>query len=247
MQFGGLTAVSDFDMTVNEGEIVGLIGPNGAGKTTIFNMISGVYRPTEGQILFAHEDITNCKPHQTVAKGIARTFQQTALFQNFSVLDNVLVGLFLRGRQGFIQSVIGTGSVRRKAVELQDMAMEILTFAGLQNDSQKLASALPHGRKRTLGVVIALASYPKILLLDEPMTGMNARETEDMMVLIRHVRDDRGITSVIVEHNMKAVMGLCEKVVVLDYGATLAVGPPREVAENPDVIKAYLGGSANVV
>ena len=247
MQFGGLRAVNDFDMAVNEGEIVGLIGPNGAGKTTIFNMISGVYRPTEGQIFFENENITGIKPHLTAKKGIARTFQQTALFQNFSVLDNVLVGLHLKGRQGFIKSVIGTGSVRRKTVELQDMAMEILTFAGLQNDSQKLASVLPHGRKRTLGVAIALASYPKVLLLDEPMTGMNVQETEEMMGLIRKVRDERGLTSIIVEHNMKAVMGLSERVVVLDYGATLAVGPPREVAENPKVIEAYLGGSTNVV
>jgi branched-chain amino acid transport system ATP-binding protein len=247
MQFGGLTAVNRFDMEVMEGEILGLIGPNGAGKTTIFNVISGVYRPTEGQIFFEGEDITGYKPHQTVKRGISRTFQQTTLFNNFTVLDNILVGLYLEGRMGFLKSVIGTASTRRKDKELRDMAMEILTFSGLEGETEKIATILPHGQKRSLGVAIALASYPTLLLLDEPMTGMNAQETEDMMSLIRKVRDDRGITSVIVEHNMKAVMGLCDRVVVLDYGAKLAVGSPREVVDNPAVIEAYLGGSANVV
>jgi len=247
MQFGGLTAVNRFDMEVSEGEIVGLIGPNGAGKTTIFNMISGVYRPTGGKILFMGEDITDSKPHQTVRNGIARTFQQTTLFNNFTVLDNMLVGLYLDGRMGFLKSVLGAASVRAKHRDLHEKAMEILSFSGLDGEADKPASVLPHGQKRALGVAIALASYPKLLLLDEPMTGMNAQETQEMMDLILKVRDDRGITSVIVEHNMKAVMGLCERVVVLDYGDKLVEGTPQDVAENPAVIEAYLGGPTNVV
>jgi branched-chain amino acid transport system ATP-binding protein len=247
MRFDGLLAVDKLSMEVQEGEIVGLIGPNGAGKTTIFNMISGVYKPTAGKIVFQGKDLTNLKPHQSTRSGIARTFQQTTLFDTLSVQENLSVGLYLDGRIGFFKSVLRTPSVRRKEAELQEKAYEILKFTGLDEYADKPASVLPHGKKRTLGVAIALASNPKLLLLDEPMTGMNLQETEDMMALVKRVRKERALTSVVVEHNMKAVMGLCDKLVVVNYGEKLAEGQPEEVSVNPDVIEAYLGGSENVV
>ncbi len=247
MRFGGLLAVDKFSMEVQDEEIVGLIGPNGAGKTTIFNMISGVYKPTDGKIIFQGKDLTDLKPHQTTRHGVARTFQQTTLFDSFTVKENISVGLYLEGRLGFLKSVLRTDSVRRKETELQEMTDEILTFTGLEEFAERPTSVLPHGKKRTLGIAIALAANPKLLLLDEPMTGMNAQETEEMMTLVKRVRKERKITCVIVEHNMKAVMGLCDKIVVLNYGAKLVEGQPEEVAKNPDVIEAYLGGSENVV
>ena len=241
-RFGGLTAVNDFSVQVQEGEILGLIGPNGAGKTTIFNLISGAYHPTSGLVFFDNEDITGNRPHQTTRKGIARTFQQTKLFHSFTVLDNVLVGLYLKGRMGFIASVLGLRKVKQKDAELYGRGMEILSFTGLHEDAFKTAASLPHGKKRGLGVAIALSCYPKLLLLDEPMTGMNAQETEEMMRLIRKVKDEREITTIIIEHNMKAVMGLCDRIVVLNNGTTLAVGSPLDVSKNPAVVSAYLGG-----
>lgn len=244
-RFGGLCAVNSFTVEVKEGEILGLIGPNGAGKSTFFNMVSGVYHPTAGKVFFKGEDITGFKPHQTVKKGIARTFQVTTLFDNFTVLDNVLVGLQRHAGIGFWKAIFSTPSIRRREAELKDTAMDILEFTGLGKQAEKLASALPHGQKRALGVAIALGSDPELLLLDEPMTGMNAEETASMMGLIKNVREERGITVIVIEHNMRAVMGVSDRIVVLNYGEKLAEGLPVEVAKNPAVLEAYLGGSLN--
>lgn len=247
IRFGGLAAVNGFDMEVHRKEIVGLIGPNGAGKTTLFNMISGVYRPTLGNIFFQGKDVTILKPHRTTRLGIARTFQQTTLFDQFSVLDNVLSGLYLEGKAGFVKSILVTKSVRLLEAELLEKASEIIRFCGLDDFVDESASNLPHGLKRILGIAIALACNPVILLLDEPFTGMNARETAQMIELILKLRDTKGLTCVIVEHNMKAVMELCDRVVVMNHGEKLTEGVPGKVAEDPAVIEAYLGGPANAV
>lgn len=242
-RFGGLFAVNKFSLEVREGEILGLIGPNGAGKSTFFNVVSGVFHPTSGKIFFKGREITGFKPHQTVKKGIARTFQMTTLFNNFTVLDNVILGLQRDARIGFWGAVFNTPSVRHREAELRHIAMEILDFTGLGKQAEKLASSLPHGQKRALGVAIALGSEPELLLLDEPMTGMNAEETASMMGLIKNVREQRGITVIVIEHNMKAVMGVSDRIVVLNYGEKLTEGLPAEVAKNPAVLEAYLGGS----
>ncbi len=235
--FGGLAAVSHVDLRVEEGDIVGLIGPNGAGKTTCFNLLSGFLTPTTGTISFQGEDITGLKPHHIVKRGLVRTFQLTTLFQELSVLENVLLGLHTHSRKGLRQVLLSRWRFPPDEVA---RAREILAFTGLSAHAEQLAKNLPHGYQRTLGIAMALAAEPRLLLLDEPVTGMNLDETEAVMSLVKTIRD-HGTTILLVEHNMKAVMGTCEHVVVLNFGQKLAEGTPAEVRNNRDVIEAYLG------
>jgi branched-chain amino acid transport system ATP-binding protein len=240
-RFGGLAAVSSLNLTVDTGEIVGLIGPNGAGKTTCFNLLSGFLPPTSGAIVFAGEDITGRRPPEIVARGLVRTFQHTTLFQELSVLENVLLGLHLRSRMGLRQLLL---SPRVFPAEEVALSREVLEFTGLAADADQLARNLPHGHQRVLGIAMALAARPRLLLLDEPVTGMNLEESARVMRLVKTIRD-RGTTILLVEHNMKAVMGTCERIVVLNFGQKLAEGPPAAVSTNPEVIRAYLGAGVD--
>lgn len=243
--FGGLAAVSQLDFEVNNGEILGMIGPNGAGKSTVFNMISGNILPTSGKVIFQGENITKLPPHQKARRGITRLFQGNVLFHNFTVVTNVLIGSHLHTGVGSFGFLFGGPSARRREKVLYSKAMEILELVGLSDETGELASSQPHGKQRLLGLAIALAAEPKLLLLDEPVTGMNAEEVSAMATMIKTLRDKRGITSIVVEHNMKAVMGLCDRIVTLSYGRKIAEGTPKEIAENPAVIEAYLGAEQN--
>ena len=242
-RFGGLSAVSDLSFAVEEGEIRGLIGPNGAGKTTTFNVITGFYRPTGGRILYRGEDISRLSTNQIAKRGLVRTFQHTTLFQEFTAFKNVLVGCHLHARVSPLGAIFGAGHAAER--EIEDRAREILAFMGLAERRDELAAELPHGLQRALGVAVALAADPKVLLLDEPFTGMNPEETRRMMELVRRVRE-RGVTLLLVEHDMQAVMGLCDRITVLNFGRLLTEGTPEEVRNNPDVIEAYLGTASDV-
>src|SRR6266705_4588967 len=236
-RFDGLAAVNDVDLAVEEGEIVGLIGPNGAGKTTCFNLLSGFLPPTAGTIIFNGEPVTGLKPHHIVARGLVRTFQHTTLFQDMTVLQNVLMGLHLHSRKDlghvlFSRHAFPHDEIRR--------CHDVLAFTGLSALADQLAKNLPHGHQRTLGIAMALAVRPRLLMLDEPVTGMNLDESLRVMQLVKTIRD-RGTTILLVEHNMRAVMGTCERVIVLNFGRKLAEGPPAAVSTNAEVIRAYLG------
>jgi branched-chain amino acid transport system ATP-binding protein len=243
--FGGLTAVDGLDFDVQAGEILGLIGPNGAGKTTVFNLISGFLPPSGGKILFQGEDITGWKPHAIAQKGIVRTFQQTTLFDSKTALENMLVAFHLASQSGFWAAVLGSSEIKKKERQIHAEAMEILDFMRLSHLKDEVASSLPHGHQRSLGIAMALAATPELMLLDEPVTGMNPEETEATMGLIRRIRE-RGVTILLVEHDMRAVMGLCERITVLNFGEKITEGTPDEIKENEQVIEAYLGTRRDV-
>jgi branched-chain amino acid transport system ATP-binding protein len=238
--FGGLAAISELDLNVVDTEILGLIGPNGAGKTTLFNVISGFFPLTNGKVTFDGQDITWLRAHEIARLGISRTFQATNLFMRLSVLDNVFTGYHLSYKTNRLKRILRTPIALREEELLRQKATEILEFMGLIPQKDEIAANLPHGHQRILGVCMALATHPKLLLLDEPVTGMNATETQNMINLIKQIRE-RGITIVLVEHDMKAVMNLCDRIVVLNYGQKIAEGLPEEIRENKEVIEAYLG------
>jgi branched-chain amino acid transport system ATP-binding protein len=238
--FGGLKAVNELDLSIDRDEIVGLIGPNGAGKTTVFNMISGVFKPTMGKVLFKNDDITGFKPHCIVNKGLARTFQLTTLFSNLTVLENILLGFHLKSQIGYRRALFGIVSNRARYKQILDSAVGLADFMGIGNKRNELAKNLSHGHCRVLEVAIALATGPELLLLDEPVTGMSAIESQEMMNKIREI-NKKGISILLVEHHMKVVMDVCEKICVLDFGIKIGEGSPNEICNNQRVIKAYLG------
>ena len=241
MQFGGVVAVNNLSLHIPEGQIVALIGPNGAGKTTAFNMLTGVYRPTDGGIRLDGQNLIGKKPHEICRMGVARTFQNIRLFSELSVLDNVKTGLHNQITYSFAESMFHLGSYRKKEKQMDEKAMELLSVFGLENVADYRAANLPYGKQRKLEIARALATEPKLLLLDEPAAGMNPNETEELMETIEVVRKRFGVTILLIEHDMKLVSGICEYLYVLNFGRLLAEGTPKEVLSNPEVVKAYLG------
>ncbi len=244
MQFGGLTAVRNFNASIEQGSIVGLIGPNGAGKTTCFNMISGFYVPSEGEVIFKGENITGTPPFAVCRAGIARTFQNIRLFRNGTVLQNVMVGCHVRQKSSWWHTLIYLPSNLREEKEIVEKSRRLLQVVGLEHFAREKANSLPYGAQRRLEIARALATEPRFLLLDEPAAGMNPQETVELMGFIRTIRDEFELTILLIEHDMKVVMGVCEHMWVLDYGETIAEGPPESIRKNPRVIEAYLGEEA---
>jgi branched-chain amino acid transport system ATP-binding protein len=238
--FGGLAAVEELNLAVKQGEILGLIGPNGAGKTTVFNLISGTLKPTHGSVLFKETNITGLKPSRIAQKGLVRTFQGNVLFKDFTVTENALMGCHLHTGIGFLGDLADHAAVRRQREKIQEKALELLRFSGLGKLEDELAVNLAHGHQRILGICIALATEPDLLMLDEPVSGMNAEEKHSMVELIGRI-NQKGVTVLIVEHDMKVIMELCHRIAVLNFGMKIAQGTPEEIKAHPGVIEAYLG------
>ncbi|MBI4041274.1 MAG: ABC transporter ATP-binding protein [Deltaproteobacteria bacterium] len=241
MRFQGLVAVSNFNLTLTKNELVGIIGPNGAGKTTVFNMLTGMYRPSEGVILLQDTPLNDLKPHHITTLGIARTFQNIRLFQNLSVLDNVRIGHHIHLNYGIVAATFESFYAKTSEQRMTEDALQLLKIFNLDGQAELLAKHLPYGAQRRLEILRALATHPKILLLDEPAAGLNHTETEALMETIHHIRKEFDLTILLIEHDMKLVMGICERLLVLDHGETIATGTPKEIQSNPVCIKAYLG------
>lgn len=240
--FGGLTAVGDVSMELHEGELVGLIGPNGAGKTTLFNLLTGVYEPTEGTITLDNRLLNGKSPDKIASLGLSRTFQNIRLFKNMTVLDNVLIGLSNNKKPHLLTSFLRLPKFYHNEEALKTKAMELLSMFDLQDDANTLSKNLPYGQQRRLEIVRALATNPKILFLDEPAAGMNPQETAELTALIRRIKDEFGITIILIEHDMSLVMEVTERIYVLEYGRLIAQGTPEDIRHNKRVIEAYLGG-----
>ncbi len=243
VHFGGLVAISDMNFVVNRGEVVSLIGPNGAGKTTAFNVITGFLRPTKGAVRYRGTSLSNLKPHQVTSLGLARTFQRASVFKSVSVFDNVMIGLHRRKRSSLVDALLALPRQRESERELRQLAGELLEIVGISRRAREMAGGLSYGDQRLLGVALALASDPSMLLLDEPVSGMNATETARFLDLLNRLHD-RGMSILLVEHDMPMVVGVSDRIVVLNYGRIIAEGPPASIQGNPEVIRAYLGQGA---
>jgi branched-chain amino acid transport system ATP-binding protein len=245
VQFGGLKAVENVDLRVDEGALVGLIGPNGAGKTTVFNLITGVYRPTSGDVRFSSCSICGWSTHRITKLGVARTFQNIRLFPNLTVLENMRVARRVRMRSSISAAVLRTPGFLSEEREMAAKALRLLQVLGLERYAAARATSLPYGEQRRLEIARALATEPRLLLLDEPAAGMNPHEKVQLMTLIRRLRDEFGVSILLIEHDMRVVMGICERITVLDHGEVIAVGAPEAIRTDPKVIAAYLGESSN--
>ena len=239
--FGGLKAVSNFEVIIEKGELIGLIGPNGAGKTTAFNLLTGVYEPTTGEIELDGKSLVGLKPYQITQLGLARTFQNIRLFSELSVLDNVKIAYHFHVKYGILESVLRMGRYHKEEAEIEQKAIELLKIFKLEDKKDEIAKNLPYGEQRRLEIARALAAQPKLLLLDEPAAGMNPQETQELMKMIQWIKKEFDLSILLIEHDMSLVMNVCERIYVLEYGSMIAQGVPEEIKNNPRVIEAYLG------